>query len=88
MSLTISDEELRDLGITEREARIELACRLFDLEKLHLWPAAQFAGLSRIEMEAELSRRNIPIYRPTIDDLKQDLAALDAMEARRERSRQ
>lgn len=87
MPLTITDDELRDLGMSERDARIEVACRLFDAGKLHLWPAAKFAGLTRVEMEAELGRRNIPIYRPSVDDLKRDLANMEAMESR-ERSHQ
>jgi predicted HTH domain antitoxin len=87
MPLTITDDELRELGMSERDARIEVACRLFDAGKLQLWPAAKFAGLARVEMEAELGRRNIPIYRPSVDDLKQDLANLEAMESR-ERSHQ
>jgi predicted HTH domain antitoxin len=85
MPLTITDEELHTLGMSEREARIELACRLFDAGRLHLWPAAKFAGLTRVEMEAELAHRNIPIYRPSVEDLKQDLANLEAMEARERR---
>jgi predicted HTH domain antitoxin len=76
MPLMISNEELQKLGMTEKELRIELACRLFDIGKLHLWPAAQFAGLNRVEMEGELLQRKIPIYRPTVEDLEQDLAAI------------
>ncbi len=45
MSFTISDETLRHANITEQEAKIELACRLFDIDKLALWSAAQLAGL-------------------------------------------
>lgn len=76
MSLTIPDEVLRQAGLDEREALIEFACRLFDAEKLELWPAAKLAGLSRVEMEDELTRRRIAIYRPTLDDLAEDLDAI------------
>ena len=79
MTLQIPDDILREAGLTERDAIIEFACRLFDAEKLHLWPAARLAGLSRVEMEAELRRRRIPIYRPTVKDLEQDLRALDSL---------
>ena len=76
MPVVIPDEVLRKAGLSEREARIEIACRLFDIGKLHLWPAAQLAGLTRVEMEGELMKRNIPIYRPTVEDLEHDLATL------------
>jgi hypothetical protein len=34
MTITIPDDILRDAGLTEREALIELACRLYDAEKI------------------------------------------------------
>lgn len=60
----------------ERSDRVEMACRLFDVVKLSRPAAARFAGLSRAAQEGELRQRNIPIYRPTIEDLQQDLATL------------
>jgi predicted HTH domain antitoxin len=76
MPIIIPDEAVQQTGLSERELLIELACRLFDIGRLALWPAAKLAGLSRGEMEAELRRRQIPIYRPTAADLEQDLATL------------
>jgi predicted HTH domain antitoxin len=80
MPVIISDETLEQAGLTEREALVEIACRLFDLEKLHLWPAAKLAGLSRTEFEGELRSRKIPIYRPTLQDLADEMAALARLE--------
>ncbi len=77
MPLTISDEALREAGVTEREARIELACRLFDVGKLALWPAAKLAELTRAEFEGELAVRKIPAYRPTLDDLANDIETIE-----------
>ena len=37
MPVVISDEFLRQVGLSEREMLIEIACRLFDAEKLALW---------------------------------------------------
>lgn len=81
LTLTLSDEILRQAGMSADEARIEIACRFFDAEKLHLWAAAQLAQLSRVEFEAELKKRKISIYRPTLDDLKADLATLEQFES-------
>ena len=83
MPLTITDEQLRAMEMNEREARIEIACRLFAAQKLDLWPAAEFARLSRAEMEGELRARDIPIYRPTVEDLEQDLRSLERLRQRR-----
>jgi predicted HTH domain antitoxin len=79
MALTLSDDLLQQAGMTADEARVEIACRLFEAGKLALWPAAQFAQLTRVEFEEELHRRQIPIYRPTVEDLKADLATLDRL---------
>jgi predicted HTH domain antitoxin len=61
--------------------QIEIACRLFDANKLALWPAAQLAGISRAEFEDELAQRNIPVFRPTIEDLELDLRNLSKLGA-------
>jgi predicted HTH domain antitoxin len=76
MPLTLSDEILQQAGMSVEEARVEIACRLFDAGKLLLWPAAQLAQTSRAEFEGELRRRGIPIYRPTVDDVNSDLETL------------
>ena len=73
---------LAKAGLTEQEARVELACRLFDIGKLALWPAAQLAGMSRVEFEGELASREIPIYRPTVQDIEDDLAAIERFRGR------
>lgn len=81
MILHLREDILKQAGITEREALVEFACRLFDAEKLELWPAAQLAGLSRVAMEGELHKRNIAIYRPTVEDLERDLENIRAFRA-------
>lgn len=77
MPVTIPDEYLRQAKMSESEALIEIACRLYDAGKLHLWPAAQLAGLSRGAFEAELLTRKLPVYRYTEEHLRQDLEALE-----------
>ncbi len=83
MTLTIPDEILSEAGLTEREALTEFACHLFDAGKLAIWPAAKLAGLSRTEMEDQLQRRRIAIYRPTVKDLAEDLAVIEQLRAKR-----
>jgi predicted HTH domain antitoxin len=84
MPVVIPDDVLQQTGLTERELLIELACKLFDLEKLHLWPAAKLAGLSRMEMVSELRKRDIAIYRYSEEDFAQDLATIEHLKKLRE----
>ncbi len=76
MPLLISDEQLQQAGLTEEDARLELACRLFDANRLTLHQAASWVGLERIEMESALLSRGISVYRYTEDDLRLDLATM------------
>ncbi len=79
MPVVISDETLRDAGLTEHEALVEIACRLFAAGKLALWPAAKLAGMNRVAFEQALNDRQIAIYRPDESDLADDIAALDKL---------
>ena len=79
MPLLIPDEILQSAGMDEREARIEIACRLFGAGKLALWPAAKLARLDRVAFEEELLGRGIPIHRPTPEELAEDLSRLDEL---------
>ena len=81
MPLIIPDETLREAGLDERSALIEVACRLFDAGMLTLWSAARLARMNRTEFEQELSSRKIPHYRPEPSDLAEDLAALEQLGA-------
>lgn len=80
MTVNFPEDLTRNTGLSERELLVEFACWLFDRERLELWPAAQLAGLSRGEFEVELLKRRIPAYRPTIDDLDNDLKTMRAMD--------
>jgi predicted HTH domain antitoxin len=79
MPLTIPDSLLVQAGWTEQMARLEIACRLFQTRRLSLWQAAQWAGLARVEMEAELLRRGIALYEVTEEQLNAELAAMDRL---------
>jgi predicted HTH domain antitoxin len=81
MPLIIPDETLREAGLDERGALIEVACRLFDAGMLTLWSAARLARMNRTEFEQELFFRKIPLYRPDPSDLAEDLASLEQLGA-------
>jgi len=82
MPLTITDDQLKSMSMNEREARIEIACRLFDAGKLAFGHAAKLAGVSPEQMEEEIRRRDIPRYRYTQEMFAQDAAAVQRMQAR------
>jgi predicted HTH domain antitoxin len=77
MPLVIDDKVLAEAGLTEQAARIEFACRLYELGKLSKVAAAQLSGLDRVGFESELQKRGIDIFRYTDRDLQQDLDTLD-----------
>ena len=79
MPLPIPDSVLQQAGLSEVEARLEIACRLFEMRRLSLWQAARWAGLVRVEMEAELLRRGISLYEVTADQLEAELTAMDRL---------
>jgi len=76
MPLTIPDQLLNESGLSEREARIEIACWFYDANKLTMPTATRWTGLGRVEFEGELLERKIAISRPTTEDLKQDIETL------------
>jgi predicted HTH domain antitoxin len=76
MTLTIPDDILQQAGISEREALLELAIRLFDTDRLGLSAAGRLAGMDRVHFEIELQSRGIAPYRPTVADVEHDVAAL------------
>lgn len=76
MTITIPDDILKQAALTEREALIELACRLYDANRLGLSAAAQLARLDRVGLEIELRKRSLPVWHVTAGDLADDAAAL------------
>src|SRR5205085_2302488 len=63
MPLTITDQQLRAMGMDEAKARIEIACRLFDAGLMAFGHASSLAGISQDAMGEEIERRGIPRYR-------------------------
>lgn len=79
MVLEIPDGVLDKAGLSEHELLIEFACWMFDTEKLSKFQACKLCGLTRDEFGDELMKRNLPVYRITEEDLRQDLATLEKL---------
>ena len=75
-TLQIPEDVLRQLGDTDREALIEIACRLYETRRLAFDRAARMAGVDLERFALECAARRIPVYWTTEEDLEQDLATL------------
>lgn len=78
MSIVISDELLRAAVYTEQDFRIELAVHLYDLERLSMGQARNFAGLDQISFQRELAGRGVYIKYGE-EQLEEDLKAIEEM---------
>jgi predicted HTH domain antitoxin len=78
MALTISDKELQELHLNEKEFKIEMAVHLYDTGKLSLGKAANFANLDKLMFQKELARRNVFI-KYSVNDLYHDIEALKSL---------
>ena len=85
MGLLVSDDILKEAGVTERDVLVELACRWFDGGRLSLPSATKIAGIGRSEFENQLALRGIAAYRPTVQDLVEDMQTLKELEEIRQR---
>jgi len=79
MTVTIPEERLGTIQLTERDAVIDIGIGLYKRQEISLGRAAQVAGVSSVDFLQELGRRRIPINYD-VDDLRSDLAALGNVE--------
>ena len=75
MSVTFSDEVLKQAHMTNEELAVEMAVHLFEIEKLSFWQAAEMAGLSHWSFQQLLASRQIPLHYG-MEELEQDLETL------------
>jgi predicted HTH domain antitoxin len=70
IALNETEDELK------QRIKIELAVRLFRINKLTIGKAAQISGLTRFQFESLLSENEISISNLTIDDVLSDTQKL------------
>ena len=75
MTLTIPTERLNNVALDEHDAVVDIAIGLYKRQSLSLGRAAEVAGISSVELLAELGRRHIPINYG-LDELHEDVATL------------
>lgn len=81
MTLQIPEDIRKAAGLDEQGMLLELACRLFDVNRLSLVQAARLAGLDRGQFEDALHERSIAIYRYDETDIQDDLNVIDRKNA-------
>ena len=74
MPVLLEDDLLSEAGFSEQEARTEIACRLYDVGRLTLPQATRWSGLSRVELEAALLERGLPLIRVDVAYWRQESA--------------
>ena len=75
MTVTIPDDRIKNVPLTERDALVDVAIGLYKRQLISIGKAAEIAGVSTPELLHELGRRAIPVnYGP--DDLDHDLETI------------
>jgi predicted HTH domain antitoxin len=78
MTLTIPPERLGNVTLDERDAIVDIAIGLYKREAVSLGRAAEVAGISSVELLAELRRRHIPINYG-VEELREDVATFEKL---------
>ena len=77
--LIIPAKTLEQLKTMPSELLIEIAVHLYDTEKLSMGQAKKLAGLTQIDFQKELAKRNVFI-KYDIEDLETDLKNLSFLD--------
>ena len=75
MSVTFSDEVLKQAHMTNEELAVEMAVHLFEIEKLTLGRASKMAGMSQWDFQHVLGSRNIPLHYG-VEEFEKDMKTL------------
>ena len=81
MPVTLPDELLTEAGLSETDAKLEIACRLYDAGKLTMPQATHWAGITRVEFENALLERDLPLIRADARYLAQESDGLQKSES-------
>ena len=77
MSVTFSDEVLKQAHMTNEELAVEMAVHLFEIEKLTFWQAARMAEMNHWDFQQLLGSRQIPLHYG-VEEFEKDVQTLKA----------
>jgi predicted HTH domain antitoxin len=83
MTVTIPNERIEDIQLSEHDALIDIAIGLYKRDEISIGRAAEVAGITTPEILAELGRRKIEINYD-IKDLQEDIENLRRLNDRRQ----
>jgi len=72
MQVTIPDQLLDSIGMTERDLKTELALTLFQQDRLTLGQASILCEMPQLDFQRLLAHRRIPLHY-TVEAVEQDL---------------
>lgn len=75
MALVVSDQLLEKLDVSASHLLVDLACYLYDKERLSFGKCRELSGLNHLAFQKELGKRKIYVKYDE-DDLSDDLANL------------
>lgn len=79
MPVTLPDQLLAEAGLSEGEAKLEIACRLYDAGKLTMPQATRWTGTTRVEFETALLERRLPLVRVDERYWEQEVQGLERL---------
>lgn len=79
MSVQISEDILSQVKMTENEFLIEIAVHFYDIGKMTMGQARNFAGIDQITFQKEMAKRNVYI-KYDIEDLEEDLKTIEELD--------
>lgn len=79
MGIQVTEDFLKRIGMTESEFLIEMAVHFYDIGKMSIGQARNFANLDQISFQLELSKRDIYI-KYDLEDLESDMRTLEMMD--------
>lgn len=75
MSVTFSDEVLKQAHMTNEELAVEMAVHLFEIDRLSFGQAARMAAMNHLEFQKLLGSRKISLHYD-VEELRKDVETL------------
>jgi predicted HTH domain antitoxin len=79
MGVQIAEDVLRKVDMTADEFLIEIAVHLYDIGKMTMGQARNFAGIDQITFQGEMAKRDV-YMKYSIEDFEDDLKTIEELE--------
>ena len=79
MGIQVSTAFLEKLGMSESEFLIELAVHFYEIGKMSMGQARNFANVDQITFQKEMKKRNVFI-KYDVEDFEEDLKSIEELE--------